>query len=263
MNRGEKGVGTWTVIVRDTKVNDHNGTWVDWHLKLWGEAIDPKQAKLLPMPTEEDDADHDAETTTQAAATTTLPADPHATNSVTHPTDLPSDHPNRPTKPGMASATGSSAAAAAAATASNSTWLPSFLPTFGAAPHTLGWIYGAMGLIVLFVVGLGIWWYVMRRRRLRNSPRDAYEFELLNEEEGERLAGGGAAGEKGSGQRRTRGGELYDAFAGGSDDEDEQETAIPPQTQSRRNLDSDGDSDDDDEVSNEKAGGSRLLGGSR
>lgn len=259
MNRGEKGAGTWTVVVRDTKVNAHSGVWVDWHLKLWGESIDPAKAKLLPMPTEEEDANHDAETTTQAATTTTLPADPQGTNSVIHPTDLPSDHPNRPTKPAMATPTGTSGAAAA--TTSASTWLPSFLPTFGAAPHTLAWIYGAMGLIVLFMVGLGIWWYVMRRRRLRNSPRDAYEFELLNEEEGERLAGGGAAGEK-NGQRRTRGGELYDAFAGGSDDEDEQETAIPPQTQSRRNLDSEGSSDDDEEVSNEKRGDSRLLGGS-
>ncbi|KAK8122327.1 subtilase [Apiospora sp. TS-2023a] len=256
---GEKGAGTWTVVVRDTKVNAHKGVWVDWHLKLWGESIDPAKAKLLPMPTEEEDANHDAETTTQAATTTTLPADPQGTNSVIHPTDLPSDHPNRPTKPAMATPTGTSGAAAA--TTSASTWLPSFLPTFGAAPHTLAWIYGAMGLIVLFMVGLGIWWYVMRRRRLRNSPRDAYEFELLNEEEGERLAGGGAAGEK-NGQRRTRGGELYDAFAGGSDDEDEQETAIPPQTQSRRNLDSEGSSDDDEEVSNEKRGDSRLLGGS-
>lgn len=60
-----------------------------------------------------------------------------------------------------------------------------------------------------------------RRRRLRNSPRDTYEFELLDEEEAEGLTAGVEKDGVVGGKKRTRGGELYDAFAGGSDEEDE------------------------------------------
>ncbi|KAK9777460.1 putative Subtilisin like protease [Seiridium cardinale] len=220
---GEKGVGTWTVIVRDTKVDSNNGTFIDWHLKLWGQSIDASKASLLPMPTEEDDNNHDAiATTTLAPGTTTVPPGTDPTNTVLDPTELPTDHPERPQKPtgtdGLPVATGT-AEEEAAQTSAASSWVPSFLPTFGASPHTLAWIYGALGLIVLFVCGLGAWWWIVRRRRLRNSPRDAYEFELLNEEEGEGLAGGAE-------HKRKRGGELYDAFAGGSDDEEE-EAEVP------------------------------------
>ncbi|CRK06518.1 hypothetical protein BN1708_017084, partial [Verticillium longisporum] len=102
----------------------------------------------------------------------------------------------------------------------NSNWI-SWLPSFGASTKAQVWIYGALALIVAFCSGLGIWFFIARRRKLRNSPRDDYEFELLNEDESEGLnrgEKGAAAGGKG---RRTRGGELYDAFAGGSDDEEE------------------------------------------
>lgn len=255
-SRGEKGVGTWTVILRDTKVDDNNGTFVDCHLKLWGAAIDASKVKMLPMPTENDDADHDmVATTTQEPTTTTLPADPNATNSVVDPTALPSDHPDRPVKPTGTATDGlptssSTTDQAAAATSAASSWLPSFLPTFGASPHTLAWIYGALGLITLFVCGLGAWWWIVRRRRLRNNPRDDYEFELLNEEEGEGLAGGIEKGQK------RRGGELYDAFAGGSEDEDDEDDVESRNV--RRQL----DSDSDDEVIDEKQS-SRLLGNNR
>ncbi|KAK6074175.1 subtilase [Seiridium cupressi] len=241
---GEKGVGTWTMIVRDTKVDSNNGTFIDWHLKLWGQSIDASKASLLPMPTEEDDDNHDAiATTTLAPGTTTVPPGTDPTNTVLDPTELPTDHPERPQKPtgtdGLPVTTGT-AEEEAAQTSAASSWVPSFLPTFGASPHTLAWIYGALGLIVLFVCGLGAWWWIVRRRRLRNSPRDAYEFELLNEEEGEGLAGGAE-------HKRKRGGELYDAFAGGSDDEEE-EAEVP-----RGSTDSDAS-----EVVDEKQS-SRLL----
>ncbi|KAH8197096.1 hypothetical protein TruAng_008735 [Truncatella angustata] len=246
---GERGVGTWTVIVRDTKVDSNNGTFVDWHLKLWGQSIDASKAKLLPMPTEEDDDNHDAiATTTLAPGTTTLPSGSDPTNTVLHPTELPTDHPHRPTKPagtdGASETSSGTTEEEAAETTAASSWVPSFLPTFGASSHVLAWVYGALGLIVLFVCGLGAWWWIVRRRQLRNSPRDAYEFELLNEEEGEGLAGGAE-------HKRKRGGELYDAFAGGSDDEEEEEEAQVP----RRSTDSEAS-----EVVNEKPS-SRLLTG--
>ncbi|KAK3694580.1 pheromone processing endoprotease KexB [Podospora appendiculata] len=220
---GESGVGKWTIIVKDSQVNEHNGTFTDWHLKLWGESKDASKAKLLPMPTEEDDNDHALlSTTTVQASTTTLPPVPVATDPTV--TVTPSDHPDRPvnSKPTVTSAP--TEEEAPPASTSPSTWLPSFLPTFGVSASTQAWIYGSLGLIVAFCAGLGVYFYIARRRRLRNNPRENYEFELLDEEEAEGLASGekrtaAVAGKKGG--RRTRGGELYDAFAGGSEDEED------------------------------------------
>ncbi|KAI0837515.1 peptidase S8/S53 domain-containing protein [Hypoxylon sp. FL0890] len=258
---GESGIGKWTLIVRDTKVNDDKGTFIDWHLKLWGESIDASKATLLPMPSEDDDADHDVTSTaTPTAATTSLPPDPAATNTAL-PTAVPSDHPERPTKPSKTSGetvttpTGTESAAAETTTAESS-WLPSFLPTFGVSSSTQAWIYGSLGLIVAFCAGLGAWFWFVRRKQLRNNPRDDYEFEPLNADDGG--DGLGAAGEK-TGQKR-RGGELYDAFAGGSEDEEENEPE-----KDHFSLDSDDEDDDDDErgqARTEKQS-SRLLGDGR
>ncbi|KAH8905964.1 pheromone processing endoprotease KexB [Coniochaeta sp. PMI_546] len=291
---GESGVGTWTIIVKDTKVNEHSGKFVDWHLKLWGESIDPAKAKVLPMPTEEDDDNHaQISTTTLPASTTTLPPDPAATE-----TDLPtttaSDHPDRPVnvKPTDTTSTSSTSSpttssAPETSTTSGSTWLPSFLPTFGVSGRTQAWIYGALALIVIFCSGLGAYFWMARRKRLRNSARDDYEFELLDEEEAEGLNSGekkGAAGKKGG--RRTRGGELYDAFAGGSDDEDDDFAADeyrdrademsgarhPEMSEKRsqtRGLERDDDGDDEehhvvgDSDDDEESGDDRPLRGGR
>ncbi|KAB5549792.1 peptidase S8/S53 domain-containing protein [Coniochaeta sp. 2T2.1] len=235
---GEKGVGTWTIVVKDTKVNEHNGTFVDWHLKLWGESIDASKAKILPMPTDDDDDNHlDSQipisTTTLAASTTTLPPDATASDSglpIVPTSDVSIDRPvnSKPTdSPSVPSSSSSPTASASPETSAKpgTTWLPSFLPTFGMSSSTTAWIYGALVLIVVFCSGLGAYFWMARRKRLRNSAgRDDYEFELLDEEEAEGLASGekkgsAAAGKKG--ERRTRGGELYDAFAGGSDDDDD------------------------------------------
>jgi kexin len=199
-------------------VNEHSGSFTDWHLKLWGEAVDADKAVLLPMPTDEDDDNHDQIATTTVGATTTkVTAAP--TNSAPI-SQLPSDHPDRPTKPTATSAADQgSTSESPAATTSSTSWLPSFLSNL--STKTQIWIYGALGLIVAFCAGLGAYLFLARRRRLRNSPRDDYEFELLDDEEETRGLNGGAAGEKRrKGGRKTRGGELYDAFAGESDDDD-------------------------------------------
>jgi kexin len=239
--------------VRDSIQNDKKGTFVDWHLKLWGVAIDAAKAKLLPMPTEEDDDDHaKIATITQPAITTSLGPHPDASKTAVA-TELPSDHPHRPTKPtGESSATGTDAPAASSSSEA-STWVPSFLPTFGASPNTVAWIYGSIGLIVLFVCGLGIWWWIVRRRRLRNNSRDNYEFELLNEEETEGLNGGNR--EKG---QRRRGGELYDAFAGGSDEEDDAQPYADRDEPQHHTIGSDDEDDDDDDDGNNVGETSRL-----
>ncbi|PQE20296.1 putative KEX1 protease precursor protein [Rutstroemia sp. NJR-2017a BBW] len=219
---GESGVGTWTIIVKDTAINEHNGTFTDWHLKLWGESIDASKATLLPLPTEHDDDNHaDIQTTTISGTTTSVTSLPTGTSSTSLMSN-PTDHPDRPvnakptgTEDELKSPT-STASAAPDASTTNSTWIPSFLPTFGVSSKTQIWIYGAIGLIAVFCSGLGVYLFMARRKRLRNNPRDEWEFDLLEEDEAEGLAGKGKKG----GKRRA--GELYDAFAAGSEDEDEE-----------------------------------------
>jgi len=170
------------------------------------------------MPTEEDDNDHDKVATTTLPASTTTLGPSVATSHTGQPSANPTDHPDRPTKPTGNPADQGSATGTPAAETSSSSWLPPFLSNM--STKTQIWVYGALGLIVAFCCGLGVYLFLARRRRLRNNPRDEYDFELLDDEETKGLASGepGFAGKKG---RRTRGGELYDAFAGGSDDEDE------------------------------------------
>lgn len=180
------------------------------------------------MPTEEDDNDHaNIATTSVAAATTSV--GPAPTNAA--PDAALTDVPNRPTKPTKSPSPGSDtqeAEPSESSAAPPSTWLPSFLPTFGVSAATQVWIYGSLVLIVLFCSGLGVYFWLARRKRMRQNPRNDYEFEMLREEEGEGLAGSGGAGgavmgEKGGARgKRTKGGELYDAFAGGSDDDDDE-----------------------------------------
>jgi kexin len=239
-SRGETGIGKWSLIVKDTRPgNNHQGKFIDWHLKLWGESIDASKAVPLPMPNEDDDDDHDVITATISgpAQTTTVPPAAEATDEDL--ISIPTDHPERPTKPPKPSetedgdekvATETDVAEEPTATSDgeegdegeqqeSETWV-SWLPTFGASKKAQIWIYGAIGLIAAFCCGLGIYFWIVRRRRLRNDSRDNYEFELLDETEAEELNGSGEKGAGGKRTRRTRGGELYDAFAGGSDDED-------------------------------------------
>lgn len=204
------------------------------------------------MPNETDDDDHDV--VKPPVFTTSVPSDPQATA----PTVVkPSDHPVRPTKPAAGSSgtddeqiddggssskptsststsgdgDATSTGEAQEAESSSSSWI-NWFPHFSGAKKV--WIYGATGIIVAFCAGLGIYLFIAGRRRNRNNLRNTYEFELLDDAEAEGLNSGeknvsaaaGAAGRSGSsgaGQkgRRTRGGELYDAFAGGSDDEDD------------------------------------------
>ncbi|KAF8865251.1 hypothetical protein BDZ45DRAFT_711244 [Acephala macrosclerotiorum] len=266
---GESGIGTWTIIVKDTIVNEYNGTFVDWHLKLWGESIDASKATLLPMPSEHDDDNHDQviSTTTIAGATTSVTPVSTPTSMMTNPTD----HPDRPTKPKPSGTTEDentpTTSSSPAATTSASSWLPSFFPTFGVSSKTQIWIYGAAALILVFCSGLGIYLYMARRKRLRNNPRDEWEFDLLEEDETEGLTGGGKKGAKKGGKRRA--GELYDAFAAGSDESDteylddneggdEREKKLYESDDDGKHVIGD-DEDDEEEVHNEKHQGEHLL----
>ncbi|KAF2001287.1 KEX1 protease precursor [Amniculicola lignicola CBS 123094] len=229
---GEKGVGKWTVVVKDTKINDKTGTFTDWKLRLWGECVDPKIQKLRPMPTDHDDDDHDV-LTDHPAHTTTISVPP------SKPTvsEIPSDHPDRPVaqKPKPSSSTAptettafeepiiatASPTSSPSPTASSApdTFLPSPFPTFGVSKRTQGWIYFSIGLIIVFCASLATYFFLQRRKRLR-SARDDYEFEVLDDmEDGDDSARTGMLNGAAGGKRAKRGGELYDAFAGESDED--------------------------------------------
>ena len=186
------------------------------------------------MPSETDDDDHDVITADVSTATvaTVMPQASHLDN--------PTDHINRPVNvkptanvkpttddikppPPTSSSTTPSPTASAYATAMPSAtslpsdnFLPHYFPTFGVSKRTQIWIYGALAIIILFCAGLGTYFYLQRRKRIRNS-RDRYEFEMLDDHEdgGTGVNGRGVKGTRG----RRRAGELYDAFAGESDEE--------------------------------------------
>lgn len=229
------------MVVKDTQINEHNGSFTDWKLTLWGSAINAKKQELHPLPTEHDDDDHDIMTASVGFA------------SITHggaeePSANPSDHIHRPvnakpTAPPPIKSTSSSAIVSSSATAasdeesstpsptlssssnttnsSNDHFLPHLFPTFGVGKKTQIWIYCSLLLIILFCSGLGTYFYIQRRKRRLRDSRDDYEFDTLpGDEDGQPNGVAGARmGKKGKNKRR--GGELYDAFAAGSEDEDE------------------------------------------
>lgn len=203
---GESGIGTWTVIVKDTNVDENKGQFVDWRLNIWGEAIDASKQKPHPLPTEHDD-DHSIEdsivvtTSVEPGPTSTQLPDP--SNTLDRPVNV------KPT-PTETESEAESESPTPTPTPASDSFLPSFFPTFGASKHTQVWIYAAISSIIVFCIGLGVYFQIQRRRRLRND-RDDYDFEMIEDEDE-------AKGLNGSSTRR-RGGELYNAFAGESEEE--------------------------------------------
>jgi kexin len=228
---GEDGAGEWTIIIKDTVVNDKLGILTDWRLKVFGESIDASKAKLLPMPDEHEDDDHDAIASTTGPVSTVSVA-PHTSK----PLPNGSGHPTRPSIP---KPTDGDLASSPAPTADSPTittpvptstptstpsaqeeeekahdnFLPPIFPTFGVSKRTQIWIYGAMAIIIIFITGLLIYFWIQRRKRLAANPRDGYEFEMLNDDDEIEAMGGGRQ------KKSRRAGELYDAFAGESDED--------------------------------------------
>jgi kexin len=220
-------VGTWTVVVKDTNVNEFSGVFTDWRLTLWGFAIDATTQMPHPLPAEDDD-DHNIEDAPYA----TVSISPQS--SKTESPATPTDHPDRPIneKPTSTEANPtqtpvpspveddvteplptSEADGAETIEPSSDSFLPSFLPTFGATPRTQIWIYASLSLIIVFCVALGVYFHVQRRNRLRNNPHDDYEFEIIDDEDDAEAPLARRNGNK------RRGGELYNAFAEESDEE--------------------------------------------
>jgi kexin len=222
-------LGAWSVIVRDTDKNENTGTFTDWRLNLWGEAADGAKQELHPLPEENDD-DHPYEDA--HVATTTLEATPTKTVAPANP----DDHHDRPvnakpqetsTKPEPTPDTKpetkpvedekkpnpTAGGETASPSPTSSDYISSYLPTFGTSKRTQAWIYASFAMIVVFFIGLGVYFQLQRVKRRRTTAHDDYEFEMI-EDEDEMQPMTGA-----SGRTQRRGGELYNAFAGESDEE--------------------------------------------
>lgn len=209
------------MIVKDTKVNENSGEFIDWRLNLWGEAIDGANQPLHPLPTEHDD-DHTIEDATVVTTSvqpqptkTQVPGEPN--EAVDRPvnakpsetqdlatTTIASPEPRPPMETQSAIPT---------STPVSESFLPSFFPTFGASKRTQAWIYAAIGSIIVFCIGLGVYFNVQRRKRARDNPRDDYDFEVVEDEDELHAMTGFSS------RTQRRGGELYNAFAGESDEE--------------------------------------------
>ncbi|OGE55534.1 hypothetical protein PENARI_c004G01588 [Penicillium arizonense] len=217
---GESAVGEWSVIVKDADVNEFSGTFIDWRLNLWGEAVDGAKQQLHPLPDEHDD-DHPYEDA--HVATTSIEAEPTKTEAPANP----DDHHDRPvnTKPqqtGTESITEpvedekepiSTGEPASPTSTSTSNYLSSYLPTFGASKRTQVWIYASLAMIIVFFIGLGVYFQLQRIKRRRTTAHDDYEFEMIEDEDETQPMTGSY------GRTQRRGGELYNAFAGESDEE--------------------------------------------
>lgn len=208
------------MIVKDTKVNEFTGDFIDWRLNLWGESIDGTKQPLHPLPEENDD-DHPYEEA--HVATTTVDVGPTKTATPTNP----DDHHDRPVnqKPDASSTIGlpsgeleatittSPTTSASPSSTSGADHLSSYLPSFGASKRTQVWIYASLAMIIVFFIGLGVYFQIQRLKRRRTNPNDDYEFEMIeDEDEMHPMTGAG-------GRTQRRGGELYNAFAGESDEE--------------------------------------------
>ncbi|TRM58616.1 peptidase S8/S53 domain-containing protein [Schizophyllum amplum] len=217
---GEDGVGDWTIKVSDQGVpEERNGTFLGWNIVLWGTAIDDSQAILydapvdnVVFPPQHVDPPHPSAT-------------PSATKQLTKPTEaLDDDHhtvEGENTSQAFTSGIQDDAASEPTETASASA-SPSNTPTadegwfsdMANLVSTQKWFFGAMGAVVLFGVGAGV--FLWRRRVVRTRER----YAALPGDDG---AGGGvqmsALSGEGGGPARTK--ELYDAFGEVSDDEDE------------------------------------------
>ena len=177
------------------------------------------------MPTEHDDDDHDV----VSAHVTTISVSPEPTE--IEVLEKPSDHIDRPVNIKSTTSPKSTAVASQTTNPEKPTihtssspsatkpaaehLLPNYFPTFGVSKRTQIWIYGSATIIIIFCAALGAYFYVQRRKRIRSS-RDEYEFDVLDDDDDHTAMKGGKDGNR----VKKRAGELYDAFAGESDEEE-------------------------------------------
>lgn len=213
-DRGESGIGNWTVHVMDVE-SGFVGHWDSWQLILWGSSIDATIAKPHPLPGSSEDPTS-TDILPLPKPTISPPSGEEEETPVT-----PSPTPSETTTPQQ-----------------------SFWPWSGGGK---AWLYGSIALIGIFVAAVAGWYGVQRHKarvlETHGRGREDYEFEMLpnegDEHPGVRRAGelydafaGGEEYWKNDAMESEFGkGEALDqeeigdpemgAFLGGSDDEEE------------------------------------------
>ncbi|RKK74090.1 Protease KEX1 [Fusarium oxysporum] len=176
---GESGIGNWTISIKDTRENEHSGTFVDWRLQLWGECIHPEHATLLPMPSEEEEEEEDDDNNAVVSPTVYATDMPGPENTIL--STAASLHTGRPAK---IEPNKSDSVQPTGTTQAMENSNPKFA-NISASLHV--WL--ALILAFILCAGVGAWLWGPRCQRWRISSRDNYEFQTLRESDGEELVG--------------------------------------------------------------------------
>ncbi|KAK9326427.1 peptidase S8/S53 domain-containing protein [Lipomyces orientalis] len=210
---GESGVGTWTLTVDDKEKPDLKGTFEDWTMRIWGEAIDPSRAKPFPMPK----APGDSPSSTTTVSTPT----PIPTTSTTTSEAIPTTSTTSTELP-VASTTVSAPSPTSTGDYSDNdddkqndrtSAYFSWIPTFGMSTDKVVWIYGAALLIIGFIALMTVYFCVQRHKKAglrRAGDSDGYEFQVLRNRNDLEAGNRGNGNTRAGGRRKTR--DLYDAF---------------------------------------------------
>lgn len=189
---GESGVGEWKLTVEHGP-NPHGKTeskLVDWRLMLWGEAIDASKARVFPGMDKVDEMDEfvpiESSTTIPDEAPTTSTSisaqdgaeTPASTTIFTEPT--PTDSESLPTSDTEGADEEESDESESK---DHSSFLGSYIPTFGMSKHTATWVYGSGLIIVIFIGGISGYLFWIRRKRLREG-KDYKGFNPLMSRDG-------------------------------------------------------------------------------
>lgn len=205
--RGENPVGDWTIRVSDQSDAKHNGAFHGWRLMFWGSTIDPAQAKTYVLPTNDAILPSAEESESVEDPTPATKTHPKPTSALPSDHDTAEGEADRPAFPG-------------------SSPTPSMTPTpdegwFSSMSNLVSnskWFFVAIGAVVLFAVGTGIFFWRRRAKR-----RAAYSS----------LADGDlpmSSVSRGGERPRPRAKELYDAFGEVSDDDEDadEQTMLHP-----------------------------------
>ncbi|KEP46738.1 putative Kex2-endoproteinase of late compartment protein [Rhizoctonia solani 123E] len=218
----EDPVGKWKIRVSDQHNGEKNGSFLAWEMSLFGSVIDPSKVELWTVP--EDPVDPSA-TPTPATTTSSTTAQPTSTTATKtgskqypKPTEhLPGDH-DQAEGEADDPAFGTKTASATATATTSSSSLPVDEGYFAHMTDLLKsqtWLFAALGAVVVFIIGAGV--YVYRRRRQRRH------YAALGGDDVPMSQVGG-----------TR--ELYDAFgelSDGDESDADEERALRPRDRDR------------------------------